>query len=131
MFKKIAKLFSTKDEDLEIEEKTVEPVEPEAPPEPKLPDIIEIPKEIAIIPVNLDLAVDKTYKDYKEFLFEIKMKEIKFFEVIEKFKEVKERKIQEIKEKYVGDLKDEYDFVYPKGTGKPGFLKKKNKPQQS
>jgi len=126
MFKKIVSLFSTKDEQIEEEEEVQQEVQ-----EIQLPDQIEVPKEIAIIPVNLDLAVEKTFKDYKEFLFESKMKERKYFEVVEKLKKVKEDRIEEIKEKFLGDKKDDYEFEYPKGTGKPGILKKKNISQQS
>ncbi len=107
------------------EPKEEEIVEPEPEPEPELPDMIEVPKEIAIIPVNLRLAVDKTYQDYKNFLFEVKMKEIQIFEAIEKYKQVREEKIEEIKEKILGDKKDDYDFVEPSGTGRPGKLIKK------
>ncbi len=123
MFKKLLSLFS----------KSPTPPVPEAQPEtlsetiePKpLPDIIEVPWKTCAAVKNYEDAITKTHNDLKEFLYNVKMKEISAIKAIERLENSSDEKMESIKESYLGDKKADYEFSVPAATGKPGFLKKK------
>jgi len=124
MFKKIFSIFSKKEQlpmtDESKEEKTEVPDEPA-----QLPDTIEVPwKECAGVK-NYEDAITKAHNDMKEFLYNIKMKEISVIRAIERLEKASDTKIEEIKEQYLKEQKEEYEFSVPSATGKPGFLKRK------
>ena len=124
MFKKIKEIFSKKQ--IVEQEKEVTPDALPQPPKPEpLPDTIEVPwKECAAVK-NYEDAITKTHNDLKDFLYNVKMKEISAIRAIERLEGASDKKIEEIKEKYLGDQASEYEFAVPPGTGKSGFLKKK------
>ena len=123
MFKKIFSIFSKEGEPPSSEVSDALPL-----PEPEkelLPDSLEIPwKECAAVK-NYEDAITKTHNDLKDFLYNVKMKEISAIRAIERLEGASDKKIEEIKEKYLGDQASEYEFAVPPGTGKSGFLKKK------
>ena len=124
MFKKLLSLFSKKEE-LPIADDHEEKIE-EAPQEPvQLPDTIEVPwKECAAVK-NYEDAITRTHNDFKDFLYNVKMREIQAIRAIDKLEKSSDEKMAEIKNSYLGDKNGEYDFVVPNATGKPGFLKRK------
>jgi hypothetical protein len=123
MFKKLLSLFSKKGQLPIIPDP---PEESDPPEEPvQLPDTIEVPwKECAGIK-NYEDAITKTHHDLKEFLYNVKMKEISAIRAIEKLEKSSDTKIEEIKEQYLKGQSKEYTFVVPNATGKSGFLKRK------
>jgi len=96
------------------------------PPQPEpLPDVIEIPWNQCARIKNIEMALEKIHKDYKEFLYKNRITEKKTFALIDTFEEASEKAIEELKEVYkIGEGQD-YVFVFPEGTGRPGYLKKK------
>ena len=121
MFKKIFSIFSKKDQIIEVEETPPTPI---ATPLP-IPDILEISwKECAAVK-NYEDAITKTHNDLKEFLYNIKLKEISAIRAIERLENASDAKIEEIKERHLKEQSQLYEFTVPAATGKPGFLKKK------
>ena len=96
------------------------------PEEPvQLPETIEVPwKECAGVK-NYEDAITKAHNDMKEFLYNIKMKEISVIRAIERLEKASDTKIEEIKEQYLKEQNEEYEFSVPAATGKSGFLKRK------
>ena len=120
MFNKIFSIFSKKEQIIAVD------VEKEAVAEPlPIPDILEISwKECAAVK-NYEDAITKTHNDLKDFLYNVKMKEISIIRAIEKLEKASDKKIEDIKEKYLKEQSPQFEFTVPAATGKPGFLKKK------
>ena len=125
MFKKLATLFSKKEEKLEIDMTPGPEPEPEPEPEPApLPDVIEVPWDQAAPLKNLDGYFTKLNDDLKNFLFSNKLKEKQFFEKIDKVLDSFANKKQELEETY-GIPENEYTLELPTAPGRSGFFKKK------
>jgi len=124
MFKKISSLFKKEQPEV-VEEITIPEPEPEPEPPPPLPDVIEVPWNIAARLKNLDVAQDKVHNDLKEFLYKNKITEKKTFNYLLLLEEAYDKVEKEIKEAYKILNPEEYVFELPEGTGRPGFLKKK------
>tara|TARA_R100000005_G_C4814116_1_gene98946 strand:- start:95 stop:478 length:384 start_codon:yes stop_codon:yes gene_type:complete len=124
MFKKIKEIFSKKQ--IVEQEKEITPDALPQPPKPEpLPDTIEVPwKECAAVK-NYEDTITKTHNDLKDFLYNVKIKEITAIKAIERLENASDAKIEEIKEKYLKDKIKSYEFTVPAATGRPGFLKKK------
>lgn len=127
MFKKLATLFSKKEEKLEIDMTPDPQPEPEPEPEPEpqpLPDVIEVPWPEAAPLKNLDGYFTKLNDDLKNFLFSSKLKERQFFEQIDKVLDTFSNKKKELEEAY-GIPDNEYTLELPTAPGRSGFFKKK------
>ena len=126
MFNKIKK-WLTPQPPLEPEQEP--PLDPEPEPEPEPPppppDVIEVPWKFAAAPKNFHDAINKIHAELKEFLYESKLKEVNALKTVDKFVELQEKKIEQLKEAYGIPSDMEYDFILPEGTGRPGYLKKK------
>jgi hypothetical protein len=121
MFKKMLSIFSKKeqlDTNIGVEEESTQPP-------PPLPDTIEVPWAKAAAVKNYEDAITKTHHDLKEFLYNIKLKEISAIRAIERLEKASDTKIEEIKKQYLKDQSGNYEFTVPAATGKPGILKKK------
>lgn len=127
MFKKITSLFTKKksetiEQPVEITEEPEEEIIEEPPP---LPDVIEVPWNLAAKLKNLDAAQDKVHNDLKEFFYKNKVTERRTFNYLQVLEETYEKVEKELKELYKISNEDDYIFELPEGTGRPGFLKKK------
>lgn len=127
MFKKITSLFTKKksetiEQPVEIAEEPEEEIIEEPPP---LPDVIEVPWNLAAKLKNLDAAQDKVHNDLKEFFYKNKVTERRTFNYLQVLEETYEKVEKELKELYKISNEDDYIFELPEGTGRPGFLKKK------
>lgn len=128
MWSNIKNLFSKKiEEKVEEPEQIVEVVEEEIEeePPPPLPDVIEVPWEVAKHTKNLDDKEKRIYEDLKDLLFQTSVKERAAYDMIDRIKELKKEKIDLIKEAY--NIPDDqiYEYKSPIAPSKPGYLKKK------
>lgn len=99
---------------------------PEPTPEPNIPpDVIEIPWKFAASPKNLQDAIGKIHGELKDFIYEAKLREVHALKTIDKYLDLKSKKIKQLKEAYAIPEDMEYDFILPEATGRPGYLKKK------
>ena len=127
MFKKITSLFTKKKSET-IEEPVETPEEPEEEvieEPPPLPDVIEIPWNLAVRLRNLDIAMDKVHEDLKKFLYKNRLTERKTLNYLEELESTYDRLEKELKELYKIPNEGDYVFELPEGSGRPGFLKKK------
>lgn len=126
MWNSLKKMFSKKEEIVEAIEEAEE-VEEEPQPEepPPLPDVIEIPWDVAKYTRNFDLQKDRVYDDLKDLLFQTSVKERAAYDMIEKLQALKEEKIQLIKEAYNIPDDQNYEYETPTVPNRPGYLKKK------
>ena len=123
MLKKLKYLFSKKSlPEPEPEPAPVIEVEPE--PEP-LPEVIEVPWAAAAGHRNFQNTIDKIHDDLKVFFYDAKIKEHNAFKAIEKMENILIKRTEELKKAYKIPENVEYDFIFPEGTGRPGYLKKK------
>tara|TARA_R110000744_G_scaffold124547_2_gene230112 strand:+ start:1096 stop:1545 length:450 start_codon:yes stop_codon:yes gene_type:complete len=129
MFKKISSIFSNKRQEKakevppEIQEvPEIEAVEEKPPP---LPDIIEVPWKVAARLKNLDNSMNKIHDDLKEFLYKNQITQKRTFSILEKLEEAYDEIEKEIKNIYQIPDTEDYEFKLPEGTGRPGYLKKK------
>ena len=127
MFKKITSLFTKKkgetiEEPVETLEEPEEEVVEEPPP---LPDVIEVPWNIAVRLRNLDIAMDKVHEDLKNFLYKNRLTERKTLNYLEELENTYDKLEKEVKELYKIPNEGDYVFELPEGSGRPGFLKKK------
>ena len=127
MFKKITSLFTKKkSETIEGPVETLEEPEEEVVEEPPpLPDVIEIPWNLAVRLRNLDIAMDKVHEDLKKFLYKNRLTERKTLNYLEELESTYDRLEKELKELYKIPNEGDYVFELPEGSGRPGFLKKK------
>lgn len=126
MFDKIKKWLSPEPSPEPEQELPLEPeVEPEPEPLPPPPDVIEVPWKFAAAPKNFQDAINKIHAELKEFLYESRLKEVNALKTVDKFVELQAQKIEQLKEAYGIPSDMEYDFILPEGTGRPGYLKKK------
>ncbi len=127
MFKKITSLFTKKkSETIEEPMETLgEPEEEVVEEPPPLPDVIEVPWNLAVRLRNLDVAMDKVHEDLKKFLYKNRLTERKTLNYLEELESTYDRLEKELKELYKIPNEDDYVFELPEGSGRPGFLKKK------
>jgi len=127
MFKKIASLFTRKQSEITEEpvEVVVESEKEIAEEPPPLPDVIEVPWNLAVRLRNLDIAMDKVHEDLKKFLYKNRLTERKTLNYIEELESTYDKLEKEVKELYKIPNQDDYVLELPEGSGKPGFLKKK------
>ena len=127
MFKKITSLFTKKKSET-IEEPVETPEEPEEEvieEPPPLPDVIEVPWNLAVRLRNIDVAMDKVHEDLKKFLYKNRITERKTLNYLEELESTYDRLEKELKELYKIPNEGDYVFELPEGSGRPGFLKKK------
>tara|TARA_Y100000361_G_C11068042_1_gene294091 strand:- start:285 stop:665 length:381 start_codon:yes stop_codon:yes gene_type:complete len=123
MWNSLKKMFSKKEEIVEVEKEVEEDPQPEPPP--PLPDVIEVPWDVAKYTRNFDLQKDRVYDDLKEMLFQTSVKERAAYDMIEKLQALKEDNIQKIKEAYNIPDDQNYEYETPTVPNRPGYLKKK------
>ena len=126
MWNSIKNLFSKKVDSEEIVEEpepiVEENIEEEPPP---LPDIIEVPWEVAQYTRNLEMKEKQIFEELKEMLFQTSVKEKAAYDMVEKVRDLIQEKVNMIKEAY--KVPDDGTYIYesPKVPNKPGYLKKK------
>jgi len=127
MLNKIIRWFTPEQGDpSEVQPLPAREPEPESEPEPSPPPtVIEVPWKFAAGPKNLEDAINKIYAELKEFIYDAKIKEIHAFKTVDKFTDLKKQKIEQLKQAYGIPDDLEYEFILPEGTGRPGYLKKK------
>ncbi len=102
-----------------------EPEEEVVEEPPPLPDVIEVPWNLAVRLRNLDVAMDKVHEDLKKFLYKNRLTERKTLNYLEELESTYDRLEKELKELYKIPNEDDYVFELPEGSGRSGFLKKK------
>jgi len=122
MFKKLIGLFSKETSQIEeVEEEVEEEIEEEKP----LPDVIEIPWKDAAATKNLDDHIGKVHDELRAFLYRSKLTEKKIFVALDKTSEALTKKKEALREQYEVPGPNEYEYIIPEATGRPGFFKKK------